>query len=37
MSKLVKGVKSKTYKEQLRSLGLFILEERRLRCSLVTV
>jgi len=34
---MVKGLESKTYKEWLRSLGLFSLEKRRLRDGLVTV
>ncbi|KAK4829907.1 hypothetical protein QYF61_007416 [Mycteria americana] len=34
---MVKGLKSKTYEEQLRSLGLFSLENRRLRGDHITV
>jgi len=34
---MVKGLKGKDYKEQLRSLGLFSLEKRRLRDGLITV
>jgi len=34
---MVKGLKGKTYKEWLRSLGLFSLEKRRLRWDLLAV
>lgn len=34
---MVKILKDKTYKEQLRSLGLFSVEKRRLRSNLSTV
>ena len=34
---MLKGLKGKTYKEQLRSLGLFSLEKRRLRGDLMAV
>ena len=34
---MVKGLKGKTYKEQLRSLGLFSLERRMLSGGLITV
>ncbi|PKU33981.1 cd99 antigen-like [Limosa lapponica baueri] len=34
---MVKGLKGKTYEEQLRSLDLFSLKKRRLRGDLITV
>jgi len=34
---MVKGLEGKTYKEWLRSLGLFSLEKRRLRWDLLPV
>ncbi|KAJ7407609.1 hypothetical protein BTVI_62551 [Pitangus sulphuratus] len=34
---MVKSFKDKTYKEWMRSLGLFSLEKRRLRCDLIAI
>jgi len=37
LTKMVKGLKGKTYEEQLRSLDLFSLEKRRLKGALIVV
>jgi len=37
VTRMVKGLKGKTYEEQLRPLGLFSLEKRRLGGALITV